>query len=57
MYKTGDREGFRGIAVVQVGTLDDLNAFTLTKPTTELWTKYRVPWLSNIEGTAQMMEF
>ncbi|KAJ5295399.1 hypothetical protein PENANT_c001G01963 [Penicillium antarcticum] len=57
IYKTGDREGFRGTAVVQVGTLDDPNAFALAKPTMEMWTKYRVPWLSHIEGTAQMMEF
>jgi hypothetical protein len=57
IYKTADLEAFKGMAVVQVGTLDDPDAAARVKPTMEFWTKYRVPWLSNLEGTAQMLEF
>lgn len=57
IYKTADLEAFKGMAVVQVGTLDDPDVVAQVKPTMEFWTKYRVPWLSNLEGTAQMLEF
>jgi hypothetical protein len=57
IYKTGDREGFKGVAVIQVGTLDEPESLRKVKPSVELWTKYRVPWLPHFEGTALKSEF
>lgn len=56
LYKTAD--GFPGAVIVFAGTLDgDESIETEGKPTGELWTKYRVPWLSALEGCAQFEEF
>lgn len=57
LYKTGDREGFKGVAIIQIGTLDDPESLRKAKPGLELWTKYRVPWLPHFEGAALKSEF
>lgn len=56
LYKTAD--GFPGTKIVFSGTLDGKeNIETEGKPQMELWVKYRVPWLSEIEGCMQFDEF
>jgi len=57
IYKTADGESFAGMAVVQMGTIDELGIFEKVKPGMELYTKYRAPWLSSLEGTTQRTEF
>jgi hypothetical protein len=58
LYKEGDSEVFKGVAIVQAGTLDgqemkleDVNLGA------ELYVKYRVGWLGEMKGTAQCQEF
>ena len=55
--KIGDAEDFKGIVIVQAGSLDDDAVFKATDPQAELWVSRRVPWLSAMEGRAQMAEF
>ncbi|OQE26265.1 hypothetical protein PENSTE_c005G05056 [Penicillium steckii] len=57
IYKTADNKEFSGMAVVQVGTIDDSNFMEDSKPGIELFTKYRAPWVPAVEGTAQKAEF
>lgn len=57
VYKTADNKEFSGMAVVQVGTIDDSNFMEDSKPGIELFTKYRAPWVPAVEGTAQKAEF
>jgi hypothetical protein len=57
IYKTGDRQGFKGVAVIQVGTLDEPESLRKAKPDMELWTKYRASWLPQFEGAALKSEF
>ena len=56
VYKTAD--GFPGVAFVFAGTLDGKNSIAEEgKPSIEMWTKYRVPWLAPLNGCAQFDEF
>ncbi|KAJ5090469.1 hypothetical protein N7532_009153 [Penicillium argentinense] len=57
IYKTADNAEFSGMAVVQAGTVDDLDLVQKTKPAMELFTKYRAPWIQELEGVAQKSEF
>ena len=55
--KIGDAEAFKGIVIVQAGTLDDTSGIDGAAPQAELWTSRRVPWLSAMNGAGQMKEF
>jgi hypothetical protein len=60
IYKEGDAETFKGIAVVQAGTLDGGDGgmeLGDVKVGAELYVKDRVGWLGEREGTGQMREF
>ena len=57
IYKTADNDLFRGYAIVQAGTLDDQEGLEQAKPEMELYTKYRAPWLSNLDWAAQKQGF
>ncbi|KAJ5819755.1 hypothetical protein N7474_005346 [Penicillium riverlandense] len=57
IYKTADRETFAGLAIVQMGTIDEPDILKQVRPGMELYTKYRVPWLSSLEDTIQKPEF
>lgn len=56
IYKTA--AGFAGFKIVFAGTLDGSeDVGTEGKPQQEIWVKYRVPWLSALEGCEQFEEF
>lgn len=49
MYRVGER--FPGVSILRIGTVDDLNLMeTKLRPDTELFTKDRANWLSEIQG-------
>lgn len=55
IYKEGDSDDLKGMAIVQAGTLDEgLNS---ASPEAELWIKHRAEWLGPLKGAGQMMEF
>jgi hypothetical protein len=55
--KIGDAEAFKGIVIVQAGSLDGDVGVSVAEPQAELWVSRRVPWLSAMEGKGQMKEF
>ncbi|PMD46988.1 hypothetical protein L207DRAFT_477886 [Hyaloscypha variabilis F] len=60
IYKEGDAEAFKGIAIVQAGTLDEGEGgleIGEVKVGVELYVKDRVGWLGEREGTAQCQTF
>ena len=60
IYKEGDAEAFKGIAIVQAGTLDEGDGgleIGEVKVAVELYVKDRVGWLGEREGTAQCQTF
>jgi hypothetical protein len=60
LYKEGDAEAFKGIAIVQAGTLDGGDGgmgLEDVKLGAELYVKDRVGWLGEVKGTGQCQEF
>lgn len=62
IYKEGDAEAFKGIAILQAGTLDGEEKeggmrLEDVKVGAELWVKNRVGWLGERVGTGQCQEF
>jgi hypothetical protein len=57
IYKEADADMFQGIVVVQVGTLDDMNALNQAQPDEELYIKHRASWLPKIPSAGQIQEF
>lgn len=57
LYKVGDAEEFKGVIIVQAGSVDEGRAIESVKPGAELWVKQRVPFLSPVEGAGQLQEF
>lgn len=57
LSKTGDAEAFKGIQIVQVGSLDDTGAVNAFEPAAELYVKERAEWLPELKGKAQAKEF
>lgn len=60
--KSDDSEDFKGVYIVQAGTLDKGDAegelgINEVGPRAELWVKNRVGWLNNLEGVRQAQEF
>ncbi|KIW44609.1 uncharacterized protein PV06_03065 [Exophiala oligosperma] len=65
IYKTAP-EGFPGVIIMFAGSLDgeeggDLRAKggaeSLGSPQSELWVKYRLPWLKEVDGAKQCQQF
>lgn len=56
IYKEGDAEDFKGIFIVQAGTLDE-GGLEKVKVGAELWVKERVGWLGEQGGAVQCQEF
>ncbi|OBT57702.1 hypothetical protein VE04_01937 [Pseudogymnoascus sp. 24MN13] len=53
MYRVG--EAFPGRSILRIGTVDDFHLHeTKLKPRREIFTKDRVCWLSEVEGTQQL---
>jgi hypothetical protein len=53
MYRVG--EAFPGRSILRIGTVDDFHLHeTKLKPSREIFTKDRVCWLSEVEGTQQL---
>jgi hypothetical protein len=53
MYRVG--EAFPGKSILRIGTVDDFHLHeTKLKPRREIFTKDRVCWLSEVEGTQQL---
>ncbi|KAH0565732.1 hypothetical protein GP486_000874 [Trichoglossum hirsutum] len=56
LWKKGDVGPLRELAIVEVGTLDDLGVLDGLRPQAELYTCYRAKWLGELEGTVQNKE-
>lgn len=58
VYKEGTDAAFQGTVIVQAGTLDK-GGMELgdVRPGAELWVKQRVPWLPDLKGAAQLLDF
>lgn len=55
MYRVG--EAFPGKSILRIGTVDDFHLHeTKLKPRREAFTKDRVCWLREVEGTQQIEE-
>ena len=57
MAKTGDAEAFRGLVMVQAGSLDDEKKIDEWEVERELWVTKRVGWLKRMQGKEQCREF
>ncbi|KNG84756.1 hypothetical protein ANOM_006680 [Aspergillus nomiae NRRL 13137] len=57
LYKTGDREEFKGSVIVLAGTLDRAEDFEKAKPDAELFAKHRVGWWPRLDFASQMNNF
>jgi hypothetical protein len=57
IHKEGDTDAFRGLVIVQAGTLDDAEGLDMEKPGAELYVKHRASWLPEVAGAGQMQEF
>ncbi|KAH7407392.1 DUF636 domain protein [Cadophora sp. MPI-SDFR-AT-0126] len=59
IYKEGTLDAFKGLFIVQAGTLDNGGGMGLddVDVKAELWVKERAKWLSATEGLGQMQEF
>ena len=55
LYKLPD--GYPGMGFVFLGVIDDEKEGVGQKPAVEMWTKYRVAWAKELEGTVQFEEF
>ena len=55
--KFADADAFKGIILVQAGSLDDIKGIEGADPGQELYTSRRVPWLPALEGKGQAWEF
>jgi hypothetical protein len=58
VYKEADSEMFKGVMLVQAGTLDGAEmGLGDVKLGAELYVKQRVGWLKGLDGVAQLQEF
>lgn len=55
--KTGDHDAFKGLVIVQAGTLDDAIGIVQATPAAELYVKNRVSWVPEFVGVGQIQEF
>lgn len=55
--KVADSEAFKGLVIVQAGTLDGQDALEDAAPGAELYVKDRVKWIPALGGVGQMQEF
>jgi hypothetical protein len=55
--KVADAEAFKGVILVQAGSLDDEGGLGEADPGVELYVSRRVSWLSALEAKGQMWEF
>ncbi|KAK5710431.1 hypothetical protein LTR17_018879 [Elasticomyces elasticus] len=53
--KTGDHDAFKGMVIVQAGSLDEKQEQELPAPVAELYVKQRVSWLPAL-GVGQIQE-
>lgn len=57
LSKEADAEAFKGMVIVMAGCLDGPEALQALSPQAEMWTKYRVGWRGELEGTKQYVGF
>lgn len=57
VYKTGDHDAFKGLVIVQAGTLDNKDGIRNARPAAELYVKDRVSWVPEFLGVGQIQEF
>ncbi|KAK7897508.1 hypothetical protein LTR67_004135 [Exophiala xenobiotica] len=55
--KIGDGEAFRGVVIIQAGSLDDIAGIEDAEPGAELYVSRRVSWLPALAGKGQVQEF
>lgn len=56
LWKEADSDAFKGLKLVQAGTVSDVSQLQKGMDT-ELWVTYRVPWLAAIDGVEQKSQF
>jgi hypothetical protein len=54
--KTGDHEAFKGVVIVQAGTLDNEDGIEQAAPAAELYVSNRVSWVAEVVGVVQIQE-
>ncbi|KAL3457256.1 Mss4-like protein [Aspergillus heterothallicus] len=57
LYKTADREEFRGAVVLLAGTLDEPHALDAAVPEAEFFVGERAKWWRPVEGVQQLQGF
>jgi hypothetical protein len=55
--KTGDHDVFKGLVIIQAGSLDNQHGLEQAVPTAELYVKNRVRWVEQLSGAGQLQEF
>ena len=55
--KVADGEGFRGVTLIQAGSLDKESSIEDADPGIEFYVSKRASWLSELPGKGQMQEF
>lgn len=54
--KIGDHEAFKGLVLIQAGSLDGGDGVEEAVPAAELYVKDRVSWVSAVDGSGQIRE-
>jgi len=57
LWKEANGDLFKGMKLIQAGTVSDAAAQLATGVDVELWVTQRVPWLQAIDGVAQKSQF
>lgn len=58
LYKEGDSDNFKGLVIIQAGTLDGMEMkLEDVKLGAELYIKHRVGWVGERKGVTQCQEF
>lgn len=58
LYKTADGHGFRGVAILMAGTVDNLGEdMEVVEPQGEIWIGLRAKWVAAVKGAQQFEGF
>ncbi|KAL6241560.1 hypothetical protein RBB50_011583 [Rhinocladiella similis] len=57
LFKVGSGDAFKGVILVQAGSLDDPEEVQKAEPEAELYVSKRVEWLPSLAGKGQVLEF
>lgn len=57
LFKLGSGDAFKGVVLIQAGSLDDPEEVERAEPQAELYVSKRVKWLPTLAGKDQVLEF